>query len=83
MIEPGLYSGEVMHRRMTAPPHRFAYRSFWIAVDLDAPPRLRLFSLDRANLFSLHARDQCGRRARPVARENRGLRRRGSMFQAA
>ena len=57
MIEPGLYQGEVMHRRMTAPPHRFTYGSFWIAVDLDAPPKLRLFSLDRANLFSLHARD--------------------------
>ena len=57
MIEPGLYRGEVMHRRITAPPHRFAYKSFWIAVDLDAPPRLRLFSLDRVNLFSLNARD--------------------------
>ncbi len=57
MIEPGLYSGEVMHRRMTAPPHRFAYSSFWIAVDLDRPPKLRLFSLDRRNLFSLNARD--------------------------
>ena len=57
MIEPGLYEGEVMHRRMSAPPHRFAYRSFWIAVDLDAPPKLRLFSLDRPNLFNLLSRD--------------------------
>ena len=57
MIAPGLYIGEVMHRRMKAPSHRFAYASFWIAVDLDAPPKLRLFGLDRPALFSLRARD--------------------------
>jgi DUF1365 family protein len=66
MIEPGLYPGEVMHRRMTAPPHRFAYRTFWIAVDLDAPPKLRLFSLDRANLFSVNARDHADGTAGPL-----------------
>ena len=57
MIAPGLYLGEVMHRRLTAPPHRFAYNSFWVAVDLDRPPALRLFGVDRAALFSLYARD--------------------------
>jgi DUF1365 family protein len=57
MIEPGLYLGEVMHRRLTAPPHRFAYNSFWVAVDLDKRPALRLFGFDRPALFSLHARD--------------------------
>ena len=57
MIAPGLYEGEVMHRRMRAPPHRFSYRSFWVAIDLDAAPKMRLFSLDRANLFSFQTRD--------------------------
>jgi DUF1365 family protein len=57
MIEPGLYLGEVMHRRLTAPPHRFAYRSFWVAVDLDRPPALRMFKVERRGLFSLRACD--------------------------
>jgi hypothetical protein len=57
MIEPGLYLGAVMHRRLKSPPHRFAYDGFWLALDLDAFPRLRLLSLDRRNLFSLQARD--------------------------
>ena len=58
MIAPGLYVGAVMHRRLVAPPHRFLYDHFWVAVDLDAPaPATRLFSRDRANLFSLLARD--------------------------
>jgi len=57
MIAPGLYLGTVMHRRLKSPPHRFSYRSFWLALDLDAPPRSRWFSRDRFNLFSVHARD--------------------------
>ena len=57
MIAPGLYVGSVMHRRLKSPPHRFAYSGFWLALDLDAFPRLRLLSLDRRNLFSLNARD--------------------------
>jgi DUF1365 family protein len=57
MIAPGLYIGAVMHRRLKAPPHRFAYSGFWLALDLDAFPRLRLLSRDRRNLFSLDARD--------------------------
>ncbi len=57
MIAPGLYIGAVMHRRLKSPPHRFAYGGFWLAIDLDAFPKLRLLSLDRRNLFSLHARD--------------------------
>ena len=61
MIQPGLYTGAVMHRRLVSPPHRFTYGSFWVALDLDsleaATSRLRLFSLERINLFSFHARD--------------------------
>lgn len=50
-----------MHRRLRPVPHLLRYRVFWLLVDLDELPqlsrRLRLFSLDRFNLFSLHARD--------------------------
>ncbi len=57
MIAPGLYIGAVMHRRLRAPPHRFRYASFWIALDLDETPPLRLLSRDRPNLFAFYARD--------------------------
>ncbi len=61
MIAPGLYLGRVMHRRMRAPAHRFTYGGFWLALDLDELPetaaRLRLFSLDRPNLFAFYRRD--------------------------
>ena len=57
MIAPGLYVGSVMHRRLKSPPHRFAYKGFWLAVDLDAFPKLRWLSRDRRNLFALESRD--------------------------
>jgi uncharacterized protein len=61
MIEPGLYTGAIMHRRLASPPHRFTYESFWVALDLDAleaaTSRLRLFSIERINLFSFYPRD--------------------------
>ena len=70
MIAPGLYVGSVMHRRLRAPPHRFTYGSFWIALDLDAlqatAARLSLFSLDRANLFAFHARDHADGKPGPL-----------------
>ncbi len=56
-----LYAGGVMHRRLRPVAHLLRYRVFWLLVDLDELPqlsqRLRLFSLDRFNLFSLLARD--------------------------
>ena len=77
MIEPGLYLGEVMHRRLTAPPHRFTYTSFWVAVDLDKPPSLRLLGFDRANLFTLHTRDHadgtCGDLRSKIAAKAEGV----------
>ena len=54
-----LYRGSVMHRRLRPTMHRFRYRAFWLLLDLDEIPvlvsRLRLFSHNRFNLFSLHA----------------------------
>ena len=56
-----LYSGRVMHQRMRPVRHRLGYRVFSLLLDLDDLPalgkKLRLFSLDRFNLFSLHGRD--------------------------
>lgn len=50
-----------MHRRLRLRSHRFRYRVFWLLIDLDELPtlaaKLRLFSHNRANLFSLYDRD--------------------------
>jgi DUF1365 family protein len=56
-----LYRGSVMHLRLRPARHRLRYRVFSLLLDLDELPdlarRLRLFSLNRFNLFSLHERD--------------------------
>lgn len=56
-----LYSGYVMHQRLRPVRHRLRYRMFSLLLDVDELPalalRLRLFSLNRFNLFSLHERD--------------------------
>ena len=56
-----LYSGWVMHQRLRPLRHRLRYRMFSLLVDVDQLPavarRLRLFSLNRFNVFSLHERD--------------------------
>ena len=56
-----LYSGYVMHQRLRPVRHRLRYRVFSLLLDVDELPalaqRLRLFSLNRFNLFSLHERD--------------------------
>jgi DUF1365 family protein len=57
----GLYTGLVTHRRFAPRTHTLRYRLFQMVVDLDEVPalarRCRLFSHNRANLFSLHDRD--------------------------
>ena len=56
-----LYLGEVMHQRLRQVVYRFTYKVFSLCVDLDELPalhrRLRFFSHNRFNLFSLHDRD--------------------------
>jgi DUF1365 family protein len=56
-----LYAGVVTHRRLRPARHRLRYRVFSLLLDLDELPalsrRLRLFSLNRFNLFSLHEHD--------------------------
>ena len=56
-----LYECHILHARFSPRAHRFAYRIFLFAVDLDEldelPQRLRLFSRNRANFYSFHDRD--------------------------
>jgi DUF1365 family protein len=56
-----LYSGAVVHQRMRPKRHRLRYRVFSLLLDLDELPalsrRLRLLSLNRFNLFSIHLAD--------------------------
>jgi len=61
-LASALYPGHVTHRRLRPREHRLAYRVWSMLLDLDELPeldrRLRLFSVDRFNLFSFHARDR-------------------------
>ncbi len=56
-----LYSSRVMHRRLIAPFYRFAYRVFYLLLDVDrideAARGLRLFSHNRFNLLAFHDSD--------------------------
>lgn len=60
-MNSALYTGTVMHQRLRPRRHHLRYRVFSLLLDLDELPalaaRLRLFSLDRFNLFSFHGRD--------------------------
>ena len=56
-----LYLGEVSHRRFAPRAHRLRYRMFQMLLELDEAPglarRLRLFSVNRFNLFSHYDSD--------------------------
>ena len=56
-----LYECKVSHRRLEPRTHGFEYRVFLLALDLDelaeCDRRLRLFSADRPNLYSIRERD--------------------------
>ena len=56
-----IYVCTVLHERFTPKHHRFVYRLFYFALDLDElislPGRLALFSVNRTNLFSFRERD--------------------------
>ena len=66
-----VYRGEVVHRRLRPVDHRLSYRVFALALDVDrlgeTAAGLRLFSVDRFNLFSLRQRDHGYRDGRPIA----------------
>ena len=66
----GLYLGQVMHHRLRPRRHRFVYRVFSLLLDLDRlaeiDQRLRLLSVNRANLMSLQERDHGARDGSPL-----------------
>jgi uncharacterized protein len=57
----GLYVGQVTHRRLRPRRHSLRYRTFALLLDFDELPeldrRLRLFSCNAFNLFSVFDRD--------------------------
>ena len=76
-IDSCLYVGSVFHRRLGPRPHRFRYRLFWLLIDLDEitslDGRLRLFSHNRFNLFSLFDRDHGDRGEAPLRAQAEAL----------
>ena len=56
-----LYGARVLHHRFSPRQHRFVYRLFFFALDLDELDalhrRLVFFSVNRANVFSFRERD--------------------------
>lgn len=72
-----LYRGDVVHTRAFPVRHRLRYRVFNVFADVDALPqldkRLRLFSYNRFNLFSLHDRDHGSGDGAPVAAHIRNI----------
>jgi hypothetical protein len=65
MSHSALYAGLVIHQRFKPRLHRLRYRIFSLLLDLDEltdlDRRLRLFSLDRFNLFSFRQSDHGAR----------------------
>lgn len=61
-LRSALYPGTVSHHRRRPREHRLAYRIWSMLIDLDEldelDRRLKLFSVDRFNLFSFHRTDR-------------------------
>ena len=60
-LRSALYECRVLHHRRTPRDHRFVYRLFYFAIDLDELPEIgrasRFFSVERKNIFSFRERD--------------------------
>jgi len=60
-VNSRIYECQVMHARFIPKPHRFVYRIFMLAIDLDELPslhrRLHLFSVNAANLYAFRETD--------------------------
>lgn len=67
---PRLYVGAVMHQRLRPRRHGLRYRVYCLWLDVDrleeTAARLRLFSIDRWNLFSFRRRDHGARDGRAL-----------------
>lgn len=75
--QSALYVGRVEHRRVTPVAHALGYDVFALLADIDALPemtrKLRFFSLNRFNLFSLYERDHGARDGRTISAYIRDL----------
>jgi len=60
-LRSALFAGHVVHQRTRPKKHRLRYSVFYLALDLEETPAvsaaLRLFSVNRFNVFSFHERD--------------------------
>ena len=60
-VEPSIYIGSVMHRRLRPRRHHFRYRAFWLLLNLDEiealSKRVTWLSYNRPNLFSFYDSD--------------------------
>ena len=60
-MRSALFAGHVVHQRTRPKRHRLRYSVFYLALDLEEAPAigaaLRLFSVNRFNVFSFHDRD--------------------------
>lgn len=71
------YECDVFHRRLRPKQHEFLYRVFYFLLDLgeldEAARRLKIFSVNRPNLYSLRDEDhfQYEGRVRPIAQNVR------------
>lgn len=71
------YECDVFHRRLRPKQHEFLYRVFYFFLDLDeldeAARRLKIFSVNRPNLYSLRDKDhfQYEGKVRPIAQNMR------------
>lgn len=67
LLSSALFPGHVTHARFKPKVHKLAYRIYSLLLDLDEldalDKKLRLFSVDRFNLFSFHRRDRGDRSA--------------------
>lgn len=66
MPKPSLYIGEVYHKRHIPFEHDFRYRVFTLLLDIDNMPKLKTFSHNRFNLFSLYDKDHGPRDGSPL-----------------
>ncbi len=71
MSASAIYTGSIMHLRLRPKRHRLRYRGFYLLVDLDelATLKLRLFAINRFNLFSFHERDHGDGSAVPLKQQ--------------
>ncbi len=70
MSASAIYAGSVVHTRLRPVRHRLRYRTLCLLLELDELPelarRLRLFSLNRFNLFDFRDRDHGEKSGAPL-----------------